>query len=142
MQFPKVSTLVVSAAALTCSYVAMADQPAAPQSVAVECETLTAAAKEECERVAREMDKSQRDLTHSSSAPNDPQNDPQYVSHSSPIMTTKEEKAVTDAPAKGKDPQAELKKVRAGDQAVQQQPTQPQPTQQKSTNKEADSKSK
>jgi hypothetical protein len=81
-------------------------------SVIKDCAGLKGQALRECQKVARQMEDSASSpqQTETTTAPTT--TDANDLHHSSPVMMTKEERVVTDARQKGKDPQKALQKLK------------------------------
>lgn len=95
-----------------------ADPPPAatapPGSVVKDCTGPANATRKECEKVAKQMDQ----VAQGKAPPPPPGTDPnsadsERMHHSSPIMQTPEEKAASNAVAKGKDPKKAVEKLHA-----------------------------
>jgi hypothetical protein len=82
-------------------------------SVAKDCTGLKGAALRECQKIAKRMEATADGTRPEKNEPNS--TDLTYIHHSSPIMTTEEQKAVQKARDEGKDPQEALKKLKKRD---------------------------
>jgi hypothetical protein len=115
----EITAAVVGSLLLSLSVGTYAQQsaPAPKGRLEANCNDLKAQSKSECLKVATQMEQSAAngDATANSS---ELKTDPGYVNHSSPIMETKEEKAVRDAVKKGQDPSAAVAKVREQDAKI------------------------
>jgi hypothetical protein len=91
---------------------AQAQPPATKPTVVKDCKGLKNQALRECQKVVRQMEESAQSSEQPDTTTSPTSTDANDLHHSSPVMMTEEERVVTDARKKGKDPAKELEKLK------------------------------